>query len=396
MKRDDIFQDLVKKGAKNNLLILPTGYGKSKYAIDLALHYKCEKLLIVVPKLVLIKNWLAELEKWTAGKKKYMSANFSTYASIHKWAGCEYDMVIWDECHHITDRVMDIVPTINTKYSTLLSATVKREKLYALKEIFSGLNVVRYTLKDAIEEEVLPQPKVYLVQLHLSPEKQDKIIIRKTGKKPVIKGEYHQLKKLKSVYPQNMIEITCHQLQKNLYYSNEIDYWKRRYIFTQQEFLKNNWLRIAGERLKWLSDIKTDIVREILEKLGKYRVITFCSSIRQTEELGMNNISSKNKKAPEVLKNFNEGKIDHITACEMLNEGVNLSNCQIGVFASLNSSEIMQIQKIGRLLRHKNPYLIVPYFHNTRDEEIIGKMFEGQEVEKISLPTLMKMLENEI
>lgn len=52
----------------------------------------------------------------------------------------------------------------------------------------------------------------------------------------------------------------------------------------------------------------------------------------------------------------------------------------------------MQIQKIGRLLRHKNPYLIVPYFRNTRDEEIVIKMFEGQEVNRISLPTLMEML----
>ena len=393
MKRDDIFQDLVKKGAKNNLLILPTGYGKSKYAIDLACDKECKNILVVVPKLVLIKNWNEEFKKWL--KPETVMVKYSTYASIHKWAGCEFDMVIWDECHHITERVMDIIPTIKTKFSTLLSATVKRDKLYALREIFSGLNVVRHTLKDAIEEEILPQPKVYLVQLHLSPEKQEKIIIRKTGKKPVIKGEYHQLKKLKATYPVNTIEITCHQLQKNLYYSNEIDYWKRRYIFTQQEFLKNNWLRIAGERLKWLSDIKTDIVREILEKLGKYRVITFCSSIKQTEELGKNNISSKNKKAPEVLKNFNEGKIDHITACEMLNEGVNLSNCQIGVFASLNSSEIMQIQKIGRLLRHKQPFLIVPYFHNTRDEEIVKKMFEGQEVERISLSILMKILDNE-
>lgn len=74
---------------------------------------------------------------------------------------------------------------------------------------------------------------------------------------------------------------------------------------------------------------------------------------------------------------------------------MNLTNCQIGVFASLNSSEIMQIQKIGRLLRHKNPYLIVPYFRNTRDEEIVTKMFEGQEIKKIDLPTLMLMLDNE-
>ena len=393
MKRDSIYQELAEKKSQNNLLILPTGYGKSKYAIDLIYDNGCKNILVVVPKLVLIKNWGEEFKKWW--RPETLLVKYTTYASIQKWAGCEFDMIIWDECHHITERVMDIIPTIKTKFSTLLSATVKRDKLYALREIFSGLNVVRHTLKDAIEEEILPQPKVFLVQLSLNPDKKDTIVIRKTGNKPIIRGEFHQLKKLKSVYPMNRIEISCHQLQKNLYYSNEIDYWKRRYILTQQEFLKNNWLRIAGERLKWLSDIKTDIVKNILDKLKKYRVITFCSSIKQTEDLDKNNISSKNKKSLEILNNFNEGRINHITACEILNEGTNLSNCQIGVFASLNSSEIMQVQKIGRLLRHKNPYLIVPYFRNTRDEEIVTKMFEGQEIKKIDLPTLMLMLDNE-
>lgn len=56
---------------------------------------------------------------------------------------------------------------------------------------------------------------------------------------------------------------------------------------------------------------------------------------------------------------------------------VNLTNCQVGVYAALNSSERMIIQKMGRLLRHKNPIIIIPYFKNTRDEEIVLKMCEN-------------------
>lgn len=342
MKRDDIFQDLVKKGAKNNLLILPTGYGKTKYAIDLANYYKCKKILVVVPKLVLIKNWNVELDKW--GYEG--SVNFTTYASIHKWSGLSYDMVIWDEAHHVTERVMEYIPTISSSYSTLLSATVKRDKLWELKNIFPNLNVIKHNLKDAIDEEILPEPKIFLIEMSLSVA-EDTIVIR-PKEKNVVKGQFIQLKRLKAAYPKHRIEISCTQLQKNMYYNNEIDFWKRRYMFTQQPFLKNRWLQIAGERLKWLSSLKTNTVKDILAYLKKYRVLTFCSSIEQTKLLGENDISSKNKKSKEILAKFNAGEINHITSVNILSEGVNLVDCQVGIFAGLNSSELLQCQKQGK------------------------------------------------
>ena len=56
---------------------------------------------------------------------------------------------------------------------------------------------------------------------------------------------------------------------------------------------------------------------------------------------------------------------------------MNLVNCQVGIYANLNSSETIVKQRMGRLLRYKNPVLIVPYFVGTRDEELVGKMLEN-------------------
>ena len=55
---------------------------------------------------------------------------------------------------------------------------------------------------------------------------------------------------------------------------------------------------------------------------------------------------------------------------------VNLTNCRIGIFCNLNSSEIIVKQRIGRLLRHKAPIIIVHYFRFTREEELLNKMLE--------------------
>ena len=58
----------------------------------------------------------------------------------------------------------------------------------------------------------------------------------------------------------------------------------------------------------------------------------------------------------------------------MLDEGINLVNCRIGVYAVLNSSERLIKQKLGRLLRHEHPILVIPYFVGSREEELVQTM----------------------
>lgn len=55
---------------------------------------------------------------------------------------------------------------------------------------------------------------------------------------------------------------------------------------------------------------------------------------------------------------------------------MNLVNCQVGIYANLSSSDIIIKQRMGRLLRHPNPVIIVPYYKDSREEEIVGKMLE--------------------
>lgn len=55
---------------------------------------------------------------------------------------------------------------------------------------------------------------------------------------------------------------------------------------------------------------------------------------------------------------------------------MNLTNCQVGIYANLNSSESIIKQRMGRLLRHPHPVIIVPYYKRTREEELVNKMLE--------------------
>lgn len=63
---------------------------------------------------------------------------------------------------------------------------------------------------------------------------------------------------------------------------------------------------------------------------------------------------------------------------------VNLTNCRVGIYATLNSSERMIAQKLGRLLRHEEPIIIIPYYKYTRDEEIVKKMCENYNIDLVT------------
>lgn len=64
---------------------------------------------------------------------------------------------------------------------------------------------------------------------------------------------------------------------------------------------------------------------------------------------------------------------------------MNLVDCQFGIYANLNSSDTIVKQRMGRLLRHKNPILVVPYFKGTREEELVNNMLENYNPKLVSI-----------
>lgn len=388
MDRDSVNKEVLELCDKyNNMLIeLPTGFGKSKLALDILKKHITDmqqEVLIVVPRLVLIDTWKREFEKW--GMKKYLlSVTFVTYVSLPKKAG-KWSMVIFDECHHLSERCREALDSFTISRSILLSATVKNSVKWDLKGTFQNLHSYKIHMKEAIDNEVLPDPRVFLIPLSLETKLPTESIWKNPkGKDPVV--ELPWASRWAGIRQKTYkVRIYCTEWQYYTDLSDQIDFWKRKYMVTRNEAFKNKWLRLAGERLKWLSDKKVDIVSRILWLIRGHRTLTFCNSIEQTEELGSYCINSKNKNSTKILEAFNEGRIDHITACNMLNEGMNLVNCQVGIYNNLNSSEIIVKQRLGRILRHESPVIVIPYYKETREQELVEKMLEDYNPELITV-----------
>ena len=382
MEREEVRKEILGIKSKAILCELPTSFGKSKIGIDLALRDNPMNILIVVPRLVLIDNWKQEFNKW--GLRYFLNkVTFSTYVGLNKHIEEHWDCIIFDEVQHLSARCIDFVSTMEIGHAIMLSATVTKNMKWELKSLFPDLSIYTVKMKEAIDNDILPDPRVFLVPLSLDNTKAVHTIVEhpkaKIIKECLYKDRWQYLRD-KNV----QVHIKCTELQYVNELDSKIDFWKKRYMDTRNEGVKTKWLFLAGQRLKFLSQIKNPILIPLLERLRSQRVLTFCSSIEQTVILGKNCINSKNKEASIILEKFNNKKIHHITACNMLNEGMNLVDCRIGLYANLNSSEIIIKQRLGRILRHKDPIIIIPYYEGTREEELVGKMLEDYNPELVS------------
>lgn len=368
MKREKVQEEAMKaiSRSKYTILELITGYGKTKIAIDLINHI-CDRMykgteystiiLILVAKTVHKQTWKDEIEKWGGIKSDYIT--IECYESLKNYKNSYFDIVVADEMQHLSEARIDVLETIHINESFIgLSATIKRD----MRDYFiynHKAEVIKCGLKEAVEDEILPEPTIYLLPLTL-----DTINytykVKRFGRDIITtqKGYYDSISSL-------------------------IEWYKNKYFNSRNERIKNLWLSTAGKRLKWCAEQKEALVLSLLDKFRNHKTLTFCSSIEQSERLGKHDITSKNKDSIKNLEMFNNNKIKHITACNMLNEGVNLTNCRIGIFCNLNSSEIVVKQRVGRILRHKSPIIIIPYFRDTREEELIEKMIEGYSADSI-------------
>ena len=347
---------------KSTILYLGTSYGKSCIAIkcinkiaDFNFKQNEEEttVSIIVPRQALIENWKAEINKWGCNTDKIEILCYDSIHKINKYS----DILVFDESHHLSElkrEILDSILKINPNVKLLfLSATIPRDIMDYMKSL-GTYNIVKGNIADGIKDEVLPTPMIYTIPLYLD-------------------------------------NIKCTQKQYYNELSDKIDWYKRKFMFNKTVIFKNKWLRAAGERIKWLSEQKIDICQSIISLLQDQRVLLFCNNIEQSLKFkGYVPINSKNKNALKNLEDFNNSKINHISSVNMLSEGMNLTNCRVCLFCNLNASEILSQQKFGRSLRHPKPIVIIPYFKDTRDEELKDKMLKDYDSSMIKEITDIK------
>lgn len=362
------------------LLELPTGFGKTKLSIDLVNHlaetkYKGRKIsmLLLVAKTVHKQTWKDEFAKW--GGINVDSLTVECYESLKKHQYEHFDIVVMDEVHHInSDKRLDLLGVITFGNVIGLSATIPKKLKQLLVYKYHAVTV-SCDITEAITSDVLPEPKIVLLPLELDRiNPTETIEVNPKAKGRVYKGTINDLWKFRKMKVHAV--VSCTPRQKVSEMNAQILRDKNAYSRNRQDFMKNRWLFGCGERIKYLANLKNNVVKCILFRLGRARSITFCKTIEQAECLCKYSIHSKNPNSDELYNAFNAKAINHIASVNVLNENANLVDCKYAVFANYSSSSVVGPQRLGRSLRHKSPVIIMPYYADTREEEIVEDMIK--------------------
>jgi superfamily II DNA or RNA helicase len=300
-------------------------------------------------------------------------------------------MIIFDEAHHMfTDKRLEAIRGYNTDKVVLLSATLSVEQILIADNTFGKFKLSDISLQEVIENEILPTPKIKLIPLELNNIIYNEEFIQEWGnakKRVTITCFYNdrwKYMKNKKTYPDVTLIIKCTQRQKYNLLNEQFEYYKKLYFQRRQEFIKTKWLQLGSQRKRFLGDIKTNYVKKLLEEVKNKRFICFCSSIEQAKLLGGDNaIHSERRDSLSIIQQFNSFKINNLFAVGMLQEGQNLESIEVGIIIQLDGTERPFIQKLGRVLRAKDPVQYIFYFKNTRDEEYLDKVLEGISINMI-------------
>ena len=171
LSREDLSKEALNlfKQNKNIILKWGTGLGKSCATIKIIEYLRLfrlkPKILLVVAERAHKSNWQKEFDKWGSN---YSGITMECYASLKNYRDTNWDLIIFDEAHHLgSDLRLDIISSMKASHIILLSATLPRNLIDNLTNIFGKFGMSAVTLNQAIESNVLPKPRVFLIPLKL-------------------------------------------------------------------------------------------------------------------------------------------------------------------------------------------------------------------------------------
>lgn len=348
-------------------VFVSTGSGKSKIGVTLTervvdQNYQStspDTVLIVVPTEKLRDtNWPDEFNKWGKGHLITSNLVMCCYASLNKFVGRTFGLVILDEGHNTTESNSEFFDHNIVKSCVLLTATKPRDKIK--QEILRRLNLIAaYELStdDSVKLGLIAPYQITVVTMYLDNVNKN---VQKTSKDKELVTE-------KVRY--NILSAACSKIKNKFIY------------LTRMRFIYN---------LK----SKTEAARYILDEVIPYglKTIIFCGSIDQAENLCAYYYHSKSN--DDYFNRFKEGSINRMSCVNAVNEGHNIENLDCGFVVQLNSNDLHFIQRMGRSLRYRPGHIgriIVLCVIDTVDKEWVNKALSSLDKDNINFIELARL-----
>ena len=366
----------------SGVFAMATGTGKTITSLNCLLNlFKTNgfyRAIILVPSIALLNQWEEEVKAFNfknilkvGGGNKWekelanFSSNFfwglkndliiiSTYGSFvldrfqKLFQKIQEDfLLIADEAHNMgANNIKSKLINISVKKKIGLSATPKRiydpEGTLAIDAFFKDSPPYTYSfgMEKALEFGFLAEYKYYPHIVELTDEEFEEYV---DISKKLLKFFDFKNGKFKD---DPIVEILLlkrkniiHKAHNKLYLFSSIvgeliKIKKEKYVFAY--IPEGNTENNEGETVR--------ILNQYLKKVHK-----------DYPQIKMNSYTSEDQNLDEILRGFEDGKIEILFAMKMLDEGVDIPRAEVGIFASSTGNPRQFIQRRGRLLRkHKD------------------------------------------
>ena len=342
-------QDALNAWLDNNrrgVLELPTGAGKT--VIALAAMAACdEPTLIVVPTIDLLEQWQRELEtefeapigRLGGGEQRVEAVTVATYDSAYLRAdelGDRFGLVVFDEVHHLgAEGYQDIARLLAAPDRLGLTATFERPD--GAHETVAGLIGSRvYTIDtDELAGDHLAPYEIRRIEVELTPEE---------------RAEYDDAQGTFVDYVRSSnIDFTSGSDYRQLVKRSGNDPQAREALLAKQR----------AREIMMNADNKRHQLGRILDRHREDRLIVFTAHTELVYDLSerflipaITNETGAGERR-EILQRFRDGEYSRIITANVLDEGVDVPDANVGVVLSGSGSEREFTQRLGRILRPK-------------------------------------------
>lgn len=340
-------------GRKRGVVVLPTGAGKTYVALAAIDRLNRDQgsspapAFIVVPTLDLVDQWVAELRgsfqvesgigEYTGRAKVLGPITVATYDSAYIHAehlGNRFKLLVVDEVHHLpAESYRQIAQAFAAPYRLGLTATYEREdELHEILPELLGGKVFELGVKE-LAGEYLADYEVRTITLPLTPEEQEAYT-----KRAKLFSDYLRSSRIKLAGPQD---------------------FQRMILRSGRDPRAWEALRAQNEarKIAFNSSTKLEKLKELLEKHRGDRIIIFTRyndlvyKISQGFLIPAITYRTGKDERRQVLEGFKEGIYQAIVSSQVLDEGVDVPEANVGIILSGTGSNREFIQRLGRLLR---------------------------------------------
>ncbi len=361
--------------ARNGVVILPTGAGKSLVA-QMAIEQVKRSTLVIVPTIDLMNQWYdlllscfqAEVGLIGGGYFETGALTVTTYASAFRFMerlGNQFGLIVFDECHHLPSSVY--------RYAAEMAIAPFRLGLTATPERADG--------GDELLEKLIG-PIVFRRETH------------------ELAGEY-------------LADYSVVRLNVQMSAEERVAYTREREIFRRfllekgiglssltgwQMFISASARSQEGRRAMMAyreskrialgTDAKLRVLTELLRRHRRDRVLIFTAEnemvYRISRQFLIPAITHQTgiKERRAWLEAFNKGEVLALATSKVLNEGVNIPAASVAIILSGSGSTREHIQRLGRILRKmpdKEATLYEVITQDTTEERISERRGAGEQ-----------------